>query len=163
MTVAELITRCLEAIRVQFYSTASPRDFPRDSRALTKAISRYGYACNERGWQFEPHVICRDILAILPRIEPPRHQWLPLYLETCIDRHVGMRAEELAAKSKNARAVPLLVSKKADELTPAVIIEKSGTEILALLHRELSTINHQKKRLAKAARQGPVPVQPSLF
>jgi hypothetical protein len=160
MTVADLIARCMDAIRVQFYASASPRDFPRDSRALTKAIARYGYACNERGWQFEPNVICRDILSILPRIEPPRHQWLPLYLETCIDRHVGMRAEELSAQAKQQRTVPLLVSKKADSLKPAVIIEKTGTETLDLLYKQLSTINRTKKRIAKSV---PKQRQPNLF
>jgi hypothetical protein len=166
MTVSALITRCLSAIRAQFYES-KPASYCRDERALTKAIARYGYACNERGWQFDELHVTRAIVDLLPKIKPPHTQYLPTYLESCIDRHVRQRAEELNEKNKatpNRLAIALKAAKGMADATEAVAAvaprAPSATEQLDTIYRDLA---RRKRAARKVAAVKPMAVEQTLF
>lgn len=163
MTVPELIERVLVAVRDHFYGAKPPRDFVRDRTALIRAISRYGYACHQNGWEFEPAQIVADLLKLLPTIKPPEHQWLPRYLEACIDRSIRQRAEQLQqAARKNARTANV-ASQALAKLTvlPATVIvrEPGSIELLDALHRDLKRGARRKPATATK----PTTAQPALF
>jgi hypothetical protein len=171
MTLTEAIDRCLVAIRDQFYDEDRPRDFLRDRTALIKAVARYGVECERRGWRFDEIHIVQAILKLLPQIKPPDHQWLPVYLEKCIDRHVGQRSEELQAESRRIdtaaekvlREARLLnPSPKSEIRNPKSEIRMAATEVLAALHREhAAKIRAGKARKKAAAGRAKAPAEPS--
>jgi hypothetical protein len=170
MTVADLIARCLSAIRSQFYEDQAPRNFHRDERALTKAIARYGYVCNERGWQFDELHVTRAIVDLLPKIKPPDRQYLPTYLENCIDRHVRQRAEELSAKAKatpNRLAIVLKAASAMATATEAAAVvtprAPSATEQLDQIYRDLARRKRTAVKQAKAIKAQPQAVEMTLF
>lgn len=136
MTIPELITLILGAIRNQFYAD-DIRAFKRDERALTKAISRYGYECNQRGWEFETKHILHALLKLLNEIKRSEAEihYLPTYLDGAVKRHIGQRAEELsaAAKSTPKNIARIVAATKRVE----AVREPSPTEILATLYRDL--------------------------
>lgn len=145
MTIPDLITLLLTAIRNQFYTDAPARDYPRDINALTKAIARYGYACNQRAWDFQPDFILRDILDLLNQIKRTgtEIQWFPIYLEHAIDRHIRIRAEELSAKAKT---IAPKTANILNQTKPVVVIEKTATETLAALYTDLKAARKRKPK-----------------
>lgn len=164
MTVADLIARVLQAIRAEFYGddARGAREFRRDERALTKAIARYGYACAERGWDFEPHEVCTALLQLLPQITKPTHQYLPVYLERCIDRHVGQRAEQLNERAKAARAVGRIAGLTVEEAIKRTLDAAAQArprvttcETLATVYRDLAARSRKGRESKRqvAARQ----------
>ncbi len=166
MTTADVIERCLAAIRDHFYvgpeGELRSRDFARDRTALMKAICRYGKACADRGWEFDEGHVVQAILQLLPQVTRPQHQWLPLYLEQCIDRHVGQKAEQLNEKAKALRTkAEAAVSRARKVVLPGGVVVRpvSTTEQLATLWHDL---NNRRRRKA-AQRQAPAPAQPSLL
>lgn len=164
MTVAELIDRVLQVVREQFYGDKPARDFVRDRTALIRAIARYGFACHRNGWEFEPAQIVQDLLRLLPTIKPPDHQWLPRYLESCIDRSIRQRAEQLQAVARK-HAAPAKVAQrglgKLQVLPDTVIVREPGKiEQLDTLYRELRTLSRARKQVATPK---PAAAQPALF
>ena len=155
MTIPELIAMVLLSIRNQFYDGSEPkwgaRAFARDEKALTKAIARYGYACNERGWRFEAEAILKDLMGLLQEVKKRAADigYLPVYLQGAVDRHVGQRAEELSARAKAQKATPKLVEQAVGGVQAVVVVEKSGTEVLAEVYRDLA----KQKRVQRAQRQ----------
>jgi len=100
MTIPDLIHTVLRDIRLRFYGDRT-MEYCRDKQALLKAIARYGYACDSRGWDLQPEYIARDIIALLKQIQTqggPKG-YLPVYLEGAVDRHVRLRAEEIQAEA----------------------------------------------------------------
>ncbi|MGN6385729.1 MAG: hypothetical protein ACTHMT_05760 [Verrucomicrobiota bacterium] len=140
MTIPELITLVLESIRNQFYTggrNCEFSDFLRDKRALTKAISRYGYECHQRGWEFDSKHILGEIMKLLQEIKRSGAdiRYLPTYLDGAVKRHIGQRAEELSAKAKS---IPRNVAKiVAGTRKVEAVREPSATEILATVYKDL--------------------------
>jgi hypothetical protein len=164
MTVADLIERVLQVVREQFYAAKPARDFVRDRTMLMQAIARYGFACHRNGWEFEPAQIVQDLLKLLPTIKPPDHQWLPRYLESCIDRSIRQRAEQLQQVARK-NAAPAKVAQrglgKLQVLPETVIVREPGTvETLDTLYRDLRSRSRAGKQVAKAR---PAVAQPALF
>jgi hypothetical protein len=149
MTPADCINRCLTIIREKFYHDKPERIFFRDRTALTKAIARYGYACSQRGWEFDSVFVTRAVMATLVRIDDTDIQYLPVYLEQAIDRSVGQRAEELNAqdkRNKRNREMTKALQRIQSSIIPdnQPVFEKSDTEILAQLYRQLNTRKPKK-------------------
>ena len=158
MTVPDLINDMLRRIRSLDHYHGREREFMRDLTALQRAIARYGYACHERGWAFEPPAILADLVALLRKIVEQNLpiKYFPLYLEGAIDRHVRTRAEELNAQAKAARSVPRLAAKAvAGVPVVSVVVTPSATEMLAVMYRDLKARRHRKRPAgSKAVKQG---------
>jgi hypothetical protein len=153
--VAELIAALLSMIQKQFYQDRLG-DFLRDQTALMKAISRYGYECHQRGWEFDVPHLRTELFGLLNSIRKNKtdFEYLPVYLNAVIGRHIGQRAEELSAQAKSVpRKVAKIVTDAQTKIVSAVR-EPSATEIMAILHRDT------KKR--GKARPKPE-AQPQLF
>lgn len=150
MTVADLIFEVLTLIRNQFYADRV-REFKRDERALMKAITRYGYECNRRHWQFQTQFIFKELSALLLKIRTRGAQieYLPVYLEGAVDRHIRTRAEELSAEAKRLNGVQVLAPKLATAVPVAVVARPSDVETMDLLFKEL----RRHKRAARKVRQ----------
>lgn len=159
MTIPELITLVLNAIRNQFYAD-KVRDFMRDERALTKAISRYGYECHQRGWEFDSKFILRALMDLLNEIKRSSadFRYLPVYLDGAVKRHIGQRAEELSAAAKSTpKNVARLVK---GVQTVEAVREASATEILAAVYKDLKRCRGS----TRVSRVGSgVSREPSLF
>lgn len=145
MTVADLIAEVTTKIRNVFYADRPAREFLRDERAITRAIARYGYECDNRGWDFQVEFIRRDLLDLLRsmRDKSADIKYLPVYLEGAVDRHVRTRAEELAAAAK---AIPNIVKRSVKDLAVTNAIEKTPVETLALLYGDLNKRRRQQQK-----------------
>lgn len=139
MTVPELIEDLLRRIRYTEWYHGRVREFARDRRALTKAISRYGYACKAKEWHFQPEDILRDILSVLRSIVETNADiaYFPVYLEGAIDKHIRQRAEELNERAKAAKSTPALTRKIVDAQQVVRILEPTAVELLDKLYRDL--------------------------
>jgi hypothetical protein len=126
MTIAELITEVVNAVRNSFYADAPVQHFKRDERAIMKAIARYGYECDRRGWRFQVEFIHRESDAEI--------QYLPVYLEGAVDTHIRTRAEELSAAAKSPGNITQRAIK---DVTAVNVVEKTPVETLALLYGDL--------------------------
>lgn len=149
MTVSELIQDMLRRIRSLDRYHGRDREFKRDERALMKAISRYGYACAERGWHFQPNEILGDLVALLRQIvnQNADIKYFPIYLEGCVDKHIRTRAEELNARAKAAKATPRLIEKAMSDKSVVRVIEPTAVELLDKVYRDLAS-----RRKIKAAK-----------
>jgi hypothetical protein len=151
MTVPELITDLLRRIRSTDWYHGRDREFKRDERALLKAIARYGYACNERGWSFEPDQIFQDLVALLRQIvnQQADVKYFPIYLEGAVDKHIRVRAEELNARSKQARAVARLASQVVVDTQVVRVVAPTAVETLDALYRQLKQPRRRKVKPIK--------------
>lgn len=154
MTPSDAINRCLQVIYERWYADKSERLFFRDKRALTKAICRYAYVCNDRGWEFEAMELCKQILHVLVRLDGSKAEYLPVFLEACIDSHVRQRAEEIQEHArKNAQRK--FREKAVDEIRKAVVpdsvvvVQKTATEVLAELYKDLSRRSKPERKSGK--------------
>lgn len=155
MTVAELITNLLESIRSKFYA-GKPREFMRDQRGLSWAVASWGRACAERGWEFEPGFVHKEIMAILLDIQSMDRdvEYLPVYLKGAISRRIGQRAEELSAESKRIEA---RVAKAMNKVQPGEVRQPTTNEMLIALGSDLRRIKRERAQERKAgtkAKQG---------
>lgn len=155
MSIPELIDLILASIRNQFYAD-DIRSFKRDERALTKAISRYGYECHQRGWDFETNHILHALLKLLNDIKRSGAdiRYLPTYLDGAVKRHIGQRAEELSALAKSIPKNIAKIVKRTQKVE--AVREPSATEILATVYRDL-------KRRKPRPKSKPAPQDPTLF
>lgn len=145
MSVDELITEVLNLVRNHFYADRV-REFKRDERALMKAILRYGYECNQRGWQFDVPFIFRELSELLQKIRTGNAdiQYLPIYLDGAIKRHIGLRAEELSAKAKS---LPINTARLVAGLkTVEAVRETSAVEICAAVFKELGRARRRQTK-----------------
>jgi len=146
MTVADLIEDVLRALHRDFYADR-PREFFRDQYALTRAIARYGVECHSRGWEFLADSIRDDLLLLLKQIRKNKADinYLPVYLEGAVDRHVRLRAEELSAAAKITRNIS---QKVVAGIKPAAVREATAVETLAALyHAQRRAKAHRKSSL----------------
>lgn len=152
MTIPELMDTVVGVIGRQFYGDLSVREFQRDRRYLMQAVSRYGHECCRRGWDFEARFIQDEILRILNEIKRtgPDIRWFPRYLEGAVDRSLRQRAEELSARAK---ALPPKVTKIVAGVRPVAVVEKTDTEVLSLLYRDLKHNSPRRRRGAEKAKQ----------
>jgi len=150
MTVADLIDTLSRNIRGQWYAD-DVRAYKRDERAIMRAIARYGYECHNRGWEFQPHAIQRDILALLQDIKRTGAEvkYLPLYLEGAIARHIGQRSEELQAGAIRAARHIKKIVEGAEKVE--VIRELGACETLGMIYRDLK--RRRPKPRAKQPRE----------
>lgn len=158
MTVPELIHNVLGAVRNQFYCDLPERDFARDLRYLEAAVATYAYECQQRGWLFQADFLQKELLGLLHSFKRSgvEVQWMPLYLQNAIRRHIGQRAEELQAA---ARSVPKAATRIVNGVKPMVVLEKSDTEVLATLYNDVRRMRRQslaarKAKPASARQQG---------
>lgn len=144
MSIDDLISDTLDVIRSQFYPDQA-REFKRDETALMKAIARWGYECNRRGWAFDAAFIQRQVLDLLNDIKRRGLEigYLPVYLHGAVGRWIGQRAEELqtAARRVEPHVTRIIKGVRGVE----AVVEKTDTEILDALYRDL----RRKKRRAK--------------
>lgn len=161
MTVAELVAEVVNCVRNSFYSDRPPRDFKRDERAIMRAIARYGVECERRGWHFQADFIFHELLQLLKSIRTNGAdiQYLPVYLEGAVDRHIRLRAEDLHAQAKAAKNVDVLARKTMAGVQVVQVVEKTSVETLAALYSDLKK-RQKVKRLAKPAK---AVAQPSLL
>lgn len=159
MTPLDLIDRCLQVIHEQFYHDKPVSVFYRDKRNLTKAILRYGFVCDQMGWQFDSFFITKNLIRTLIRITAKDVEYLPAFLEACIDNSVRQLADELNEEDKLHRlgiakarksagkfvdrrdqSLEKVVGRIKDSVLPdtVVVVEKSDTEVLAAMYKELS-------------------------
>ena len=138
MTIPDLINDVLRRVRFSFYH-GKDREFARDHRALMRAIARYGYACNERGWHFQPDEILRDLVALLRQIveQDAEIKYFPVYLEGAVDKHIRTRAEEFNERAKASKAVPRLVERAVAGKQVVRVVEPTAVELLDRLYRDL--------------------------
>ena len=145
MTIPELLIEVLAALRNQFYADKPVAHWFRDKTALTKAVTRYGYECEQRGWEFDVAFIRQEIMAILQSCK--KHDcitYLPTYLSEAIGRHVREHAEELSAKAKSGRAIAERAMGKLRE-RPQGPPPPSDTRLLMLLHQEIKSVARARK------------------
>jgi hypothetical protein len=147
MTIPSLIDRVLDNIKWSFYGDRR-REFLRDRQALLKAIARYGYDCEARGWDLDAELIASELLALLAQVRERRAEieYLPVYLEGAVDRRIRIRAEELSAEAKRMdnQVKRTLAGVRVGEPPP-----RSDTETLADVYRQLRT-GRPKKRVKPA-------------
>ncbi len=155
MTVADLIAELLLLIRNHFYADRV-REYMRDERALMKAIARYGYECERRHWQFQVDHIRRDIAEVLRSMREKQAaiQYLPVYLEGAIDRHIRLHAEEL---SRAAKDITKVTRRAVNTVASVAVVEKTAVETLAALYTDLKR-QRRCRRPAKILKDSP-PVQ----
>jgi len=161
MTIAELTVNVLGALRNQFYCDRPPRDYLRDEDYLVAALGTYGKECADRGWHFDASAIQAELMTLL--LEFKRSgvdiQWMPIYLQNAIRKHVGQRAEELQAAARN---LPKVTTKIVHGVQAVAIVEKTDTEVLAALYQDIRKLKRQRhaarKVVVKAKQQ-----QPSLL
>jgi len=156
MTVPALIDRVLGVCQTfERYRGAPGRvRFFRERNSLVKAISRFGYVCHQRGWNFTADEIVKPILDVVISVRGREEEiktYLPIYLQAAIDKHVRLKAEEYNAAAKAKKSVPAFVKKIVEGTTQVTAVrEPTHTEILAHLHI------HQRKTIktnAAVARQ----------
>lgn len=148
MTVPELISDVLGQIRNGFYE-GMDHAFFRDRTALMRAISRFGYEFEQRGWEIEAQQVRDCLLELLRNIKKAGSdiRYLPVYLDGAVRRFIGMRAEEFSAEQKRiGRHVARAVSK----VTPVVVVEPKTCEVLSFVYRDLNA----RRRRTGAQRQG---------
>jgi hypothetical protein len=146
VTVSELIGSVLWRIRCEFYGDDRAREFKRDERALTKAVARWGYECDRRGWDFEPERIHNDVVELLKRIRRSGAdiKYLPCYLDGAVRRTIGMRADEMSREQKRLeRQVNRAV---AGVPVAQVVVEKKACEVLAMVYRNLAARGRKRVR-----------------
>lgn len=164
LKLEDVIDRCLGAIRVQFYEQHPARDFNRDYGYLKKAISRYGHQCEERGWELDEFTVLQNVLGLLRKLKAPDHQYLPTYLEACIDRHVGQRAEAIQEQHRAlAPRLQRLRDESAKSVNRDISAEAAATVRLAQLHKDLAEKARRKRLEARKEKTEPKQIQPTLF
>ena len=159
MNLADLIDCLLTRIRREQYPNRE-REFMRDRNALLKAIARYGYECQQRAWQFEESKIFTEINQLLDTMRGKRDQiqYLPVYLEWAIDRHIRQRADELSDEAKKCGPRIWSLVKQVEEDGKRIVVKATPVETLAALYRDLG-------KRERRARRGAAPkiLQPALF
>lgn len=145
MTVEQLISEVLNNIQNHFYGDRV-REFKRDERALMKAVLTYGKECESRGWDFDATFIFRDIIDLLKTIRTSGAdiQYLPIYLEGAIKRHIGGRAEELSAEAK--KLPPKVANVVAGIRQVEAVREPSTVEVMTKVLSGLNKINRARRR-----------------
>lgn len=158
MTVPELIANVLDNLRRNFYTAPDGfvrlREFKRDERQLIKAVSRYGHECNQRGWQFDCDFIHRELSQLLLKIRTSGAdiQYLPVYLDGAVTRHIGTRAEELNAKAKalDNRVSSVLAQVRVGK---AVTGAPSDVEIFSTVFKGINRIQKIRKKQRLGVKQ----------
>jgi len=148
MSVPELIATVLQVLCNQWYCDQRRGAFERDERYLIAALATYGKECADRGWHFDAPAIQRELLGLLQSfkrsgVEP---HWMPIYLQNAIRRHIGQRAEELHAA---ARSIPNCTARVVNGVKPVVLIEKSATELLALMYADVRKLKRQNQAVRR--------------
>lgn len=153
MNVPELISDVLRRIQSTDWYHGRVREFARDRNALQRAIARYGYACNERGWQFEPEEIHRDLVGLLRDIvnKGADIRYFPIYLENAVDRHIRQRAEELNDRAKRAKRPAAVTARVVSGTEVVRVIEPTAVQLLDTLYRDLRA--RRKKAPRTSAKQ----------
>lgn len=151
MTVDELIDAVVARIHKEHYvGTSRLPFFHRDRVALEKSVARYGYECHQRGWEFEPATIWGEMMRILDSMKERTEAiqiWFPLYLESAVDRHIRLRAEELSAEHKRVANV---VKRATAGVQVAAVREPTTVEILAALWTNQARRRRQRQKVAAA-------------
>jgi len=140
--------------------------FLRERNSLVKAVSRFGYECHRRGWDFSAEEIVNPILEVIRSIrgrESEIKTWLPIYLERAIDRHVRIKSEEYSAAAKAKKSPAYLVPKIVGTTQQVVIREPTQMECLAAAYGDKKTTIRKNLRKAKAATAKPVAIQEDLL
>lgn len=143
-TVEDLIEVVMARVKVRFYHGRPAREWARDRNALMKAVMRYGYECDRRGWHFNAEALTVRLLNLLNDIERPAGEgWFPIYLEQAVDQHVRERAEEIQAAAEKTEAKLAAVLGR----LPAPTSQRppSATQLAAAVFTEL------KRRQAETA------------
>jgi len=148
LTIPALINDVLDVLRNQFYCDQRPGAFQRDERYLIGAIATYGKECTDRGWHFDAPFLRAELLGLLQSFKQSNVeiQWMPVYLQNAIRRHIGQRAEELQA---SARHVPRVATKIIAGVQPVAIIEATDTEMLAKLYSDVRKLRRQRTAALK--------------
>ena len=164
MTPLDMIERCLRVIHEAFYHDKPVQIFYRDKRALTKAILRYGFVCDQMGWEFDSFTVTRNLIKTLTCIEPREVDYIPVFLEACIDTSVRQRADELNEQDKlqrlgiskarksnhfvdrSSQSLDKVVGRIKDSILPdtVVVVEKPDTRIMAEMYRQLAARKPKK-------------------
>lgn len=106
MSLEEFLTILNRKIKISFYQDERghwrrDRNWMRDQNQLNKALLRYAYECERRGWQPAVEDIFNDLQDLLIALETQEHDgkgartWFPKYLEACVDKRVNLQAEKL--------------------------------------------------------------------
>lgn len=137
MTVDVLIETVLKQIWESFYAPKT-REFCRDKRALMKAIARYGYHCEQRGWNVDPSFIAFEIGLVIEKSAKHKAniEYLPVYLDAALTRAIGQKAEELkaAAMMTNSTAARII----RNTTVVQAVREPTSVEVLSMLYKSLN-------------------------
>lgn len=167
-TIKALLTRCWRG----YYELRGngEREFQRDLPRLRMAILRYGKECSDRGWEFDLNHFEKALVGLLNNALPRAEhiEYLPLYLENAVRRHVDQRADALNEKAKKEMGVDHLtgrvlakVQRVVGELVGAPR-PMSATELAAELYSKLrsdakaAAMARAKKRKDNAVQAAPV-------
>jgi len=148
--VSDVIDGLLHRIWVEHYAPDRVREFARDRVELTRALARYGHACESRGWYFEESAIFGELGRLIESFRDKRAviEYLPSYLRGAIDRHIGMQAERLSDEAKTAAAAIERFRRRHMQQQPAmVVVEPKPVEQLAQLYRDLSRRSRQRRTI----------------
>lgn len=143
MTIPEIIDRLLDKLRRDFYKDRY-REFKRDERSLVRALVTYGHECNKRAWNFEADFVYQELMKLLVQIRTSEAdiQYLPIYLEGAVRRHIGQRADELNAKAK---AIAPKIGAIINNLKPVEAIrEPSAVEVFSQMFRGIKKIQRAR-------------------
>lgn len=157
MTVPELIANVLDNLRRHFYTTEAghfrAHEFKRDEHQLIKAIATYGHECNQRAWNFECDFIHREMMELLLKIRTSGAdiQYLPVYLQGAIRRHLGTRAEELSAKAK---ALPARIANAMATVRVGVNVQRpSDGEVFTEVFRGINRIQKHRRKTKNSGKE----------
>lgn len=156
MTIPELVAEVLAMLRDQLYGDRTVSEYFRDEKHLKKAIARYGYACAQRGWEFDVPFIRQQLIEVVLVVKRQQVSgWLPVYLEQAIDQHVREHAEELNAKAKAIRTISEKNLGKL-QVAPAVAPAPTPIELLSMLHQDIKRAQkvRQASKVKPRAKQG---------
>lgn len=170
MTIPALIDHLLGRLLREHYqpkaATARLADdlFMRDRQHLLKAIARYGYKCHQNGWEFDTPKLYAELSKLLDELKATsargteiRH--LPVYLEAAVKRSIDYQAERFSQEAKRAKMMAARVGKAVKGVTPVVVREPSGAEVLAAVYRDLA----KRRKAAKPKKAAPAAKQEALL
>lgn len=143
-----MLEAVLTIVRSKFYADR-PNDYFSQRRDLMKAILKYAYICEQRGWDFDNHELATQIISVLQKVNRKEFTYIPAYLNEAITRHVNYRAEELNAKAK--LITPRLAKIVRNTEVVQAIIPERAVETATALYKKLCAAKRVWKPAVKPA------------
>lgn len=163
MTIEDFLTLLNRKIKISFYQDQRgqwrrDRNWMRDQHQLNKALLRYAYECDRRGWEPAVEDIFNDLQDLLIGLETQEHDgkgariWFPKYLEACVDKRVNLQAEQL---NRTKQAPATYTRQIVDGLTVVNEIRTPVRDMAALYRGIIVKRGGRKKKKAAQRKSTP--------